>query len=259
MQIQVHPAADLFPMMTPEELQELAADIQTSGLRNPIVLDHTGKVLIDGRNRLAACELGKVEPTFAKLAKDDDPLAYIVSMNVMHRFLNKGQQAMALAMVYPEPEKGGRGKNSNLKLGFSSQRLSLARTVLRYSVPLAQSVLNGTKPLNDALATVKQQEQYQQSDEAKLTRLRESAPDLAEQVNEERLKINEAIAALTAREQELREVAERGHRAAGTIAAHFLGAALAIFQARKSGEHIVIAPDEMQQLHEAMTILQETA
>jgi hypothetical protein len=51
---------------------------------------------------------------------------------------------------------------------------------------------------------MKQQEQYQMSDEAKLTRLQQSAPDLAEQVNEERLKINEAIAALSAREQEMR-------------------------------------------------------
>ena len=46
---------------------------------------------------------------------------------------------MALAMVYPDPEKGGRGQNSNLKLQFSRQRLSLARTVLHYSKKLAEA------------------------------------------------------------------------------------------------------------------------
>jgi hypothetical protein len=43
---------------------------------------------------------------------------------------------MALAMIYPEPEKGGRGKqrqNGTETLQFSKQRLSQARAVLRYS------------------------------------------------------------------------------------------------------------------------------
>jgi hypothetical protein len=40
---------------------------------------------------------------------------------------------MAVAMMCPEPEKGGRGKNSSVTEGFdiSSGRLSMARTVLR--------------------------------------------------------------------------------------------------------------------------------
>lgn len=48
--------------------------------------------------------------------------------NLQRRNLTKGQQAMALAMIYPEPEKGGRGKNSSLSKGFSNARLSQART-----------------------------------------------------------------------------------------------------------------------------------
>ena len=57
---------------------------------------------------------------------------------------------MAVAMIYPEPEKGGRGKKSegaNLAetVGFSQRRLNEARTVLRYSVDgdLANDVLGG--------------------------------------------------------------------------------------------------------------------
>jgi hypothetical protein len=51
-QITVHPAADLFPMMPDDELDELAADIEKHGLRQAI--DFQGDELLDGRNRLAA-------------------------------------------------------------------------------------------------------------------------------------------------------------------------------------------------------------
>ena len=76
--------------------------------------------------------------------------------NLVRRNVSKGQQAMALAMMYPEGLKGK--KVVPLENNFSRTRLSDARSVLRYSVPLAQSVLNGTTPLNDALATVKVEE-----------------------------------------------------------------------------------------------------
>ena len=36
--IQVHPAAKLFPLMSPEELQALGEDIRTNGLKMPIAL-----------------------------------------------------------------------------------------------------------------------------------------------------------------------------------------------------------------------------
>jgi hypothetical protein len=54
--------------------------------------------------------------------------------------MSKGQQAMALAMIYPEPEKAHRGKSSEqakllLSKSFSGARLSQARTVLRLSKP----------------------------------------------------------------------------------------------------------------------------
>lgn len=34
----VHPAADVFPMMTEEELRDLGKDIKKNGLRQPVVL-----------------------------------------------------------------------------------------------------------------------------------------------------------------------------------------------------------------------------
>src|SRR5205085_4815531 len=52
----VHPVAALFPLLPPDELAALAADIRAHGLLHAVVLGADGQV-IDGRNRLAACKL----------------------------------------------------------------------------------------------------------------------------------------------------------------------------------------------------------
>jgi hypothetical protein len=67
------------------------------------------------------------------------------------RNLSKGQQAMAMALIYPEGQQG-RGKKGSETKPFSKARLSLARTVLRYSTPLAQEVMSGTGSTPPVLA-----------------------------------------------------------------------------------------------------------
>src|SRR6266446_10224025 len=91
----VHPVAALFPMMTEEELQELAEDIKTNGLLNPIVLDDEG-TLIDGRNRLEGCKRAKVSPTYIAL-NGIDPVVFIMSSNDKRRHMKLGQRAMIAA------------------------------------------------------------------------------------------------------------------------------------------------------------------
>ena len=73
----VHPAAELFPMMGGEALQALADDIREHGQREPVILYH-GAVL-DGRNRLRACELAGVEPRFVTRtdAEVGDPVKFV--------------------------------------------------------------------------------------------------------------------------------------------------------------------------------------
>lgn len=206
----VHPAAEVFPMLDEEALQELAEDILQNGLQVPVVIDRDG-VLIDGRNRLAACKIAGVDPRFETL--DGDPLAYIISANVNRRHLNVGQRAMAWALVYPEPQKRGRGNTSDLKdllsKSFSASRLSQARVVLHFGGrELAMSVMAGSVALNDAYKRATQRkdekEQIDRTDaeaREKLARLKKAAPDLAEMVEEERMTVDEALAALAERER----------------------------------------------------------
>jgi len=69
-------------------------------------------VLIDGRNRLAACKRAGVESHFQSL-NGHDAQAFIVSANLVRCNLSKGQQAM----IYPEGNCPGRVRGDNaLKL-----------------------------------------------------------------------------------------------------------------------------------------------
>lgn len=80
-----HPYADAFPMASAEELEELAASIAAVGLIHPIVLTPEGEVL-DGRNRLAACEKAGVEPVFeTREGDDDDYKEFVIGANTTGR------------------------------------------------------------------------------------------------------------------------------------------------------------------------------
>ena len=58
---------------------------------------------------------------------------------------------MAHAMLYPEPEKGGRGKkNPLLSKEFSAGLISQARTVLRETPESAGAVMSGDLTLAEA-------------------------------------------------------------------------------------------------------------
>lgn len=132
----VFPAANIFPMMTDDELTELAEDISTNGLREPLVkavvdTPETPKhpktmMLIDGRNRREACKLAGIEPTTRELS-GEDPTAYVLSANVHRRNISTGQRAMALAMLQPTGDKGGRGKTSTETLSFRQRAMAVAK------------------------------------------------------------------------------------------------------------------------------------
>lgn len=208
--IEVHPLAALFPMMSDVELWDLAADIKANGLLHPIVRSVDGRVLIDGRNRYAACGMAGVTPAYDdRIASEAEARALIVSANIQRRNITKSQQAMMLAMIYPEPEKGGRGEKRlrGANLDFDQSRLSRARTILRAAPDdLVPQVLAGTLSLDAAMAEVQKRLREADSDTARMARLVQDAPDLAELVGEDRMKISEAIAALDQRAAEAREI-----------------------------------------------------
>ncbi len=105
-----HPAANLFPMLSDYKLDEMSADIKANGLHDPIILTHDGEVL-DGRNRLVACQRAEVEPDFEYWNRADDnisPTAWVISKNLHRRHLTPSQAAMVAADSLPMLEKEAR-------------------------------------------------------------------------------------------------------------------------------------------------------
>ena len=125
----IHPAADLFPLMSEPELRELGEDIKKNGLRVTLVLwrdDHKKLSLLDGRNRLDAMELVGV-PFGVKLKKGEfsltgpalngvplvdvsgnknsDPYEFVLSANAHRRHLTAEQKRELIAkLLKAKPE-----------------------------------------------------------------------------------------------------------------------------------------------------------
>lgn len=99
----VHPAAQLFPELDGERLRDLADDIAKNGLHEPVWLyqdSELGVCLLDGRNRVRACEQAAV-PVETRTYEGTDPIGFAVSMNLKRRHLTVPEAAFAAAKVKP--------------------------------------------------------------------------------------------------------------------------------------------------------------
>ena len=74
MPIPYHPLAELFPLMEGAAFEELVADIKANGLVHPLTV--CDGMLLDGRNRLRACEEAGVPATY-ELYAGPDPLGFV--------------------------------------------------------------------------------------------------------------------------------------------------------------------------------------
>lgn len=177
----VHPAAELFPLLDDDRLTELAEDIEANGLNEPIWLwddPDDGIVLVDGRNRLAACELVGVKPE-TRMYEGDDPIGFVVSQNLHRRHLTTGQRAAVAAGIRPLyreqadarkkagvpsdlGQNSGQGRNpksaeqAGEQVGVSHWSVESYERVERERPDLAEKVKAGEITLNQALTATKE-------------------------------------------------------------------------------------------------------
>lgn len=100
---EVHPFTAIIPDMTEVEFNFLVSDVKQHGLLKPIVLNHEGTVLLDGRQRYRACEAAGVEPSFRRLEADLTEvqiLEFIHRVNVLRQHLTPEDAAEARMKGY---------------------------------------------------------------------------------------------------------------------------------------------------------------
>ena len=178
-----HPAAELFPMMPPDQYEAFKEDIRKNGFQQEIVL-YKGEIL-DGRNRYkAAVELGMLDDLWIGEMDEDyefDPYQWVISRNLHRRHLTDSQRGM-IASKLAKMREGRPSKKtvsndtvSPVTLSQAAEQLQVGRaTVARAkavqehgSPELIAAVEQGEITVSKAATIAKTVPKERQLDEAK--------------------------------------------------------------------------------------------
>ncbi len=95
---EAHPYAEIFALHE-DNLGELGKRIKMNGLREPIV--KLGDLILDGRRRERGCHHAGVKPVYRQFGTrktdGDDPLEFVIDLNLHRRHLGEGERALAAA------------------------------------------------------------------------------------------------------------------------------------------------------------------
>lgn len=207
----VHPYAEKFPMLPDTELAELAGSIAQNGLRQTIVITPDGLIL-DGRNRYAACQQIGVEPT-TTIYDGDDLAEFVIDCNSSRRHMSTGARAMSTALVLAADGRRENGRwvgwsRTSQDSGKSSgerEALRVSGIILDHAPALAERVVTGDLALDaayrqatdarDAEARrIAEQEEIAAKEAEAEEFVKANAPDLAAQVPNPFLTFSEALA-----------------------------------------------------------------
>jgi N6-adenosine-specific RNA methylase IME4 len=152
-ELKFHPFADLFPLLEGERFDALVDSIKRNGLRDPIVV-HEGQIL-DGRNRLRACEAAEVKVKTVKF-KGGDPLEFVIDQNLHRRDLNESQRAMLAVTI--ATMKVGRPSENAPSGAISQPEAARMVGVSRRIVQRAVFVCNSEKTIPELAERVRRGE-----------------------------------------------------------------------------------------------------
>lgn len=210
---EIHPAAELFPMMSEAEYAGLKEDIRLHGQNDDVLI--WGGLLLDGRNRLRACvELG-IEPGWSEISKTIDPVAWVLSHNLHRRHLTTSQRGMVATKLATLLAGDNQHKNEVASIEATSQSEAAKKlNVGRSTVQRAKTVATKAKPevvaaveagdmsLHAALATTQPTDaEKQDRAKAKAAKDKEKADAKAERDRLKAIKEAEKAAAVAEKER----------------------------------------------------------
>ena len=170
-QLEFHPLANAFPLIEGDEFDALTADIEANGLRDKITL-YEGKIL-DGRNRYRAALAAGLELSQddVRIFVGDDPLGFVVSVNLRRRHLDDSQRALVAAKLAnmrqgERTDLEPRSDLSKLSQVEAAKKLNVGRTSVQSAkvvlasgdAELIAAVEKGNIPVSRAAETVRHPE-----------------------------------------------------------------------------------------------------
>lgn len=166
---QIHPYCNAFPDLPEKELQALADDIRANGQQHPI--RRWKKTILDGKNRLRACELAGVQPNFEEWFPTDpkdekrseiEACKFAASMNLFRRHLSQSQYSLAAGALANNPANLQSIPQLAETFHVSERSIYSAKEVLdKGGEKVIESVRNGTASVSDAAAIVSQPKRVQ--------------------------------------------------------------------------------------------------
>ncbi|OFK27196.1 hypothetical protein HMPREF2822_12195 [Corynebacterium sp. HMSC062E11] len=173
----VHEHAEYYPMLSEEQLEELAADIKENGQRDPITVTSDG-ILIDGRNRWEACKRLGIEPAI-EIEDPKDVGAFVRSRNE-RRHQPTGSRAMSTALSLEHDgkrtvDKAGNGRwaqgsmsSGNLPNSDNwASHMRRAGLIIDFLPDLAWDVISGAIRLDDAYRQARDERDRRKSEAEK--------------------------------------------------------------------------------------------
>ncbi len=128
----VHPAANVFPLIEGDDFSDLCESIRMHGVQHPAVV--RGNELLDGRNRMRACEALKSQGWSGSCPlvewKDDgrNVAEWIWDTNALRRHMDDDGIAMASSAIWPLIAKENEARREASK--FTSEKAKAARATV---------------------------------------------------------------------------------------------------------------------------------
>jgi ParB-like chromosome segregation protein Spo0J len=131
-------------MMSNLEFEALKEDIKTHGQLEPIL--YWKEMLVDGRNRLKACEELGIEAREVELTDETDPVDYVISHNLHRRNMSETQRAIVgakLATFRNGANQHSRREGPEISgPSFTTEEASKLLNVSESSIEKAKRVIN---------------------------------------------------------------------------------------------------------------------
>lgn len=209
--MKIHPFADLFPMMPEADLKAMGEDIKINGQRLPII--SWNDMIIDGRNRLKACELVGVEPVIKDKSdvfnNELEVIEFINSANLLRRHLSASERAVIAVELVKAMKKENEQKQEEDSVTettmieeaaeqahVSPAYVKMAEKVAEESPEKYEEVKKGKKTVSKAVKEIDLEKDAEKDDNADVNDTEKDIVQIAKEEKKLEDKANKMVAKL---------------------------------------------------------------